>query len=71
LAAVAAADGSRLSRVLVQGDDARGRRALTALFAPSQRQHQPNFERYALTDEEWYSVVIGSAAPAGATSLFD
>lgn len=37
----------------------------------SQRQHQPNFERYALTDEEWYSVVIGSPARAGATSLFD
>ncbi|CAN5888781.1 PIG-L family deacetylase [soil metagenome] len=37
----------------------------------SQRQHQPNFERHALTDEEWYSVVIGSAAPTGATSLFD
>ena len=37
----------------------------------SQRQHQPNFERYALTDEEWYSVVIGRPARAGAISLFD
>lgn len=37
----------------------------------SQRQHQANFERYAVTDEEWYSVVTGSPALAGATSLFD
>ena len=52
-----------------QGDDARGHAAFLA-HTP-QRQHQPNFERYALTDEEWYSVVIGSAARAGATRLFD
>ena len=37
----------------------------------SQQQHQPNFERYACTDEEWYSVVIGKPARTGATSLFD
>ena len=37
----------------------------------SQRQHQPDFERYALMDQEWYSIVIGSPARAGATSLVD
>lgn len=35
----------------------------------SQRQHQDNFERYALTDSEWYSVAIGTPAPPDAGSL--
>ena len=44
----------------------------TAFLAhQTQRQHQVNFERYALTDDEWYSVIIGNPAPVGATSLFD
>ena len=36
----------------------------------SQGQHRENFERYAITDSEYFSVVAGRSAPAGATDLF-
>ena len=36
----------------------------------SQRQHQQNFERYAMVDSEWYSVASGLPAPEGAEDLF-
>jgi hypothetical protein len=36
----------------------------------SQGQHRENFERYAITDSEYFSVVAGPSAPDGATDLF-
>jgi LmbE family N-acetylglucosaminyl deacetylase len=36
----------------------------------SQGQHRENFERYAITDSEYFSVVAGRSAPTGATDLF-
>ncbi|MEO8335831.1 MAG: PIG-L deacetylase family protein [bacterium] len=36
----------------------------------SQGQHRENFERYAITDSEFYSIAAGRPAPAGATDLF-
>jgi LmbE family N-acetylglucosaminyl deacetylase len=36
----------------------------------SQAQHRENFERYAITDSEYFSVVAGRPAPLGATDLF-
>jgi hypothetical protein len=37
----------------------------------TQRQHQANFERIAMTDDECYFVAIGTPAPPGASGLFD
>ncbi|MDB4891394.1 MAG: LmbE-like protein [Gemmatimonadetes bacterium] len=36
----------------------------------SQGQHRENFERYAITDSEYFSVAAGQPAPDGATDLF-
>jgi LmbE family N-acetylglucosaminyl deacetylase len=36
----------------------------------SQEQHRETFERYAITDSEYFSVVAGRPAPVGATDLF-
>ncbi len=36
----------------------------------SQGQHRENFERYAITDSEYFSVAVGRPAPTGATDLF-
>ena len=36
----------------------------------SQGQHRENFERYAITDSEYFSVAAGQPTPAGATDLF-
>ena len=47
-----------------------GRKREAYLAHRSQRQHQANFERYALVDAEWYSVAWGDAAPLNAEDLF-
>jgi LmbE family N-acetylglucosaminyl deacetylase len=36
----------------------------------TQSQHRENFERYAIAESEYFSVVAGPPAPAGATDLF-
>lgn len=47
-----------------------GRKLEAYLAHRSQRQHQDNFERYAIVDSEWYSVAAGLPAPEGAEDLF-
>lgn len=37
----------------------------------TQAQHEANFERAAMTDDECYFVASGTPAPSGATGLFD
>jgi LmbE family N-acetylglucosaminyl deacetylase len=47
-----------------------GRKLEAYLSHRSQRQHQENFERYAMVEAEWYSVAGGTPAPNGAEDLF-
>ena len=47
-----------------------GKKLEAYLTHRSQRQHQANFERYALVDAECYSVAAGVPAPSGAADLF-
>jgi LmbE family N-acetylglucosaminyl deacetylase len=47
-----------------------GKKREAYLAHRSQRQHQENFERYAIVDAEWYSVATGVPAPESAEDLF-
>ncbi len=47
-----------------------GKKREAFLSHRSQRQHEANFQRYALVDAECYSVAGGAAAPPNAEDLF-